>query len=282
MQAPILIIGMHRSGTSMLARLLEEMGLFLGWRKQADHEAVFFLGLNQWLLRQCGGSWDHPTPIRYLLENREVRGLALDYLRLSVEGPRVASYLGPLHYLRHRSPSNLPGMWGWKDPRTTFTLPLWQEVFPGVRVVHVTRNGVDVSASLRERQLQILEHRRRRYDWTRAIYRLKSKRVGFTLGLRCTSLAGGFTLWEEYMEQAGRVLSELGSSGLDVRYEEFLRRPSQEVERVADFVGLPLSGDRRERLLGQLRVDRVEAHRGSSELRSFAAENAARLTRFGY
>ncbi len=30
--------------------------------------------------------------------------------------------------------------WGWKDPRNTFTLPMWLSIFPKARVLHVLRN----------------------------------------------------------------------------------------------------------------------------------------------
>lgn len=40
--SPILIIGMHRSGTSMITRKLESLGLFLGNEKDENDEAFFF------------------------------------------------------------------------------------------------------------------------------------------------------------------------------------------------------------------------------------------------
>jgi hypothetical protein len=70
---PIVIIGMHRSGTSMVTRMLESLGLFVGARKDSNCEARFFQRINRWLLDQTGSSWDNPQPIHYLLNNREVR-----------------------------------------------------------------------------------------------------------------------------------------------------------------------------------------------------------------
>ena len=39
---PIVIIGMHRSGTSIVTRMLEQLGLFVGKKKDMNHEALFF------------------------------------------------------------------------------------------------------------------------------------------------------------------------------------------------------------------------------------------------
>ena len=46
---PILVIGMHRAGTSMIADLLRDLGVFMGWRRDIYGEALFFQGLNDWL-----------------------------------------------------------------------------------------------------------------------------------------------------------------------------------------------------------------------------------------
>ena len=126
--SPIVIIGMHRTGTSMLTRMLEQLGLFCGWRKQGDHEALLFLGLNDWILEQAHGSWDHPETLPELLAEPKVRGLVRDHLEFTLASPRRLSFLGPRLSLQHGSVGELDGPWGWKDPRTTFTLPLWLEL----------------------------------------------------------------------------------------------------------------------------------------------------------
>ena len=38
---PVIIMGMHRSGTTMLASLLEQLGLFIGTKKQENDESLF-------------------------------------------------------------------------------------------------------------------------------------------------------------------------------------------------------------------------------------------------
>jgi len=70
---PIIIIGMHRSGTGMLTLLLEELCLFIGKEKEENNEALFFFRINEWLLHQCGAAWDHPQPLYRLLSNFELR-----------------------------------------------------------------------------------------------------------------------------------------------------------------------------------------------------------------
>lgn len=282
LQAPVIIVGMHRSGTSMVTRLLERLGLFVGWRKQRDHEALFFLGLNEWLLSQCGGAWDHPEPIRHLIGNPDARALVTDYLAVSLRSPRSVSFLGPGRFLRYRSPMALPAPWGFKDPRTTFTLPIWLDLFPEARVVYVCRHGVDVAASLKARQEALLRRRRERYRRLRPTYRIRPKQVGFTVGLRCATLGEGLELWEAYMRAGRGALLERGDRGLEVRYEDMLADPAVVLERLGSFCGLAPTPERCGELVRDIRPDRAFAYRSEPEQVDFAESVKDRLAAFGY
>ena len=49
MSAPFVIVGMHRSGTSLVSRILDQSGVFMGLDLQEDHESRFFIELNKWI-----------------------------------------------------------------------------------------------------------------------------------------------------------------------------------------------------------------------------------------
>ena len=278
---PIIIIGMHRSGTTMVTRLLERLGLDVGYRLDPNHEPWLFLRLNDWLLEQCGGRWDNPLPLRLLLENDQARALAVEHLRLVADSPRTLSFLGPLGYLRHRSLFAMQGAWGWKDPRNTFTLPLWLELFPEARVIHVTRHGVDVAASLRHRQRKGLE-RAAPAGARRLLYRFIPKRAGIVDTLRCADLEGGLTLWEEYCVEGRRRVEGLGERAVEVQYEAVLTDPRTQMARLADFCGLKAGEETLRRAVADVNPERAFAYRRDPELSAFAAAHAERLSRLGY
>jgi hypothetical protein len=266
----------------MITRMLEEVGVFLGWRKQGDHEATFFLSLNEWLLEQCRGGWDNPAGFRYLLDDPLMREAALDYLRLSLASPRTVSFLGMSRYLRTRRPLDLDEPWGFKDPRSTFTLPLWLEIFPNARLIHVSRHGVDVAASLTARHDKIVAARRARFDRKRWLYQFIARRSRITTSARCASLADGFSLWEEYLDEARRQAMEYSGPTLDVRYEDFLSNPTEGLARAAKFCGVEVSEQRVTEVAGDAQPDRAFAYRRSPELLAFAQERAERLGVRGY
>ena len=277
---PIIIIGMHRSGTTMVTRVLDRLGLRVGRRLDPNHEPRFFIGLNDWLLGQCGGRWDNPRPLRLLLENAEARRLVEAHLRLVIDSPRTLSYLGPAGWLRHRSLTALEGPWGWKDPRNTFTLPLWLELFPEARVIHVMRHGVDVAASLRHRQRkELVAAAAGRRQW---LYHFIAKRAGIVDTLRCADLEGALELWEEYVAEGRRQVVALDGRALEIQYESVLAEPLEEMARVARFCGLEAGEGELRRAVGDVNPERAYAYRRDEELRAFAEAHAERLAVHGY
>ena len=142
-QGPVCIIGMHRSGTSMIANLLRLHGLSLGpderlmgasESNQFGHfEHTGFLDINEALLKYLGGSWDCPPTLQSDWEQDP----GLDDLA------RQASVL-----LKDFAACN---HWGWKDPRTTILLPFWRRIVPNLRYVICIRNPLDVAWSLAQR-----------------------------------------------------------------------------------------------------------------------------------
>ena len=67
---PLIVIGMHRSGTRLLAQLLEKLGVFMGADQQADSESVSFMSINEGILHQCGAFWSEPMSAHFLLSQQ--------------------------------------------------------------------------------------------------------------------------------------------------------------------------------------------------------------------
>ena len=141
-QTAICIAGAHRSGTSMVTRLLHCCGLELGPESelmpaQLDNPEGFwehlgFVALNDELLSELGGAWDLPPKI-----DEDFTSGRLDPLRLKAR----------LLIEKFESAN----VWGWKDPRNSLTLPFWDQVLPGLKTVVVVRNPLEVAHSMHER-----------------------------------------------------------------------------------------------------------------------------------
>ncbi len=141
--AAICIIGMHRSGTSLVARALQRCGLELGpadrllTANESNPLGYFenegFVALNDRLLAHLGGSWDNPPAVQSGWER----------------DPSVEPYRVEARELVRTFPRG--AHWGWKDPRTTLLLPFWKTVVEPLRFVICVRSPLDVARSLHTR-----------------------------------------------------------------------------------------------------------------------------------
>lgn len=233
---PVLVMGMHRSGTSLVVSALESMGVFMGAHQEVNREAKLFLRLNRWMFALSGATWDAPGPMRAAAADPTVRTSMASQLSTALASPQLVRYLGVPKYLRLKLFSSIPEPWGWKDPRNTYTLPVWRELFPLAKVIHVRRHGVDVACSLLERRKRILAGNRERLQERRLIPRYRDVHVPDpALDL---SFQEAFALWMQYVDQAESVMGGMEDLCLDIRYEDLVMEQEVCLRRLAHFCGL--------------------------------------------
>ena len=261
---PLIICGMHRSGTSLVCRALESAGLFVGHEKEHNHEALFFQTLNQWMFEQLGAGWDNTYNMRFI--NDELAWYFHTVIGNVINGPSAAAYTGPDP--RHQTlfgPDNTVA-WGWKDPRNTFTATIWARLFPGAKLLHVCRNPLDVADSLRRREHEILAQHKG------LLAQLVPAQLDGAMRLqqspRLFHLGEGLALWEEYTTRALALEARFGARAMRVRYEDFLADPADELARVAEFAGLAPDADRVASAVSQVNPQRRCAFTRDAELLS--------------
>jgi len=284
--APIILLGMHRSGTSMIAGMLEELGLFMGAHKDRNNEALLFMKLNDWLMEQNSCSWDNPRSFSSFLENEDVRSLTIGQIHGILQSRYMMSYLGKEYFPQRSSSMQLDFPWAWKDPRATFTLPFWLEVFPGARIIHIFRNGIDVANSLKTRHENYLQRNMKKLKTGKYLpkYRFWKKMKLRSVGdsMRCSSLEGGFSLWEEHIEEARRHVAAMGVDALEICYEDFIADPVAHLEKMAIFCNLQPEEEQLNRVAKRINRNRINAFLDDPELTAFAQSVSARLKAQGY
>lgn len=283
--SPVIIIGMHRSGTSMLTRTMQEFGFFMGRGTTRNEECRWTNSLNYWIFRQASATWERPEGVDTVLAESELCAPIEDYLSGVVDGPASIGYLGARRWLRYRSLRRVAEPWGWKDPRNTYTLPLWLKIFPDAKVLHIMRHGVDVAESLRVRHMAAAEKAAERFRRRRSLYvnnPFAPKRSGFAHSPRVRQLGGGLELWEAYTARARSHVQRLGAQALELRYEDLLADPLPHLERVLKFCGIEVGTSRLARAAGRFMPDRAYAFRRNKTLHEFAEKNAPRLAALGY
>ncbi len=132
----ILILGMHRSGTSSLAGSLQQNGLFLGevfeknpHNPKGNRENKEIMELNNALLIHNGGNWYTPPET-----------IQWDETLVNDRDRIINNFI-----------SSKEKMWGFKDPRTIITLPFWLDALTNIKMVGVFRHPLLVTESLHAR-----------------------------------------------------------------------------------------------------------------------------------
>ncbi len=140
----IIILGMHRSGTSALAGILNILGISMGKKLLPPNEANpkgFFENLDityfdDYLLSLINTSWDDILPIHFdalknLTQKKELINKGIEIIKKSY---------------------NLPSIFGIKDPRLCILFPFWEKVLNTlnveIKVIIPFRNPVEVAYSL--------------------------------------------------------------------------------------------------------------------------------------
>jgi len=194
-QRLIVVLGMHRSGTSALARGLLALGVDLGNHLmpaiEGDNEKGFWEdldvnGFNIELMDQLGVAWDSLQLLGASEFERDdlthLRTRALELLRTKIRDAPV---------------------FGIKDPRTARLLPFWQSVFEKARVdaayVIALRHPMSVASSLK-------------------------KRDGF-------EDEKSYYLWLNHMVSS--IVGTVGSPRLVVSYDSLMDEPTEQLRRIA-------------------------------------------------
>jgi len=126
----IAVVGMHRGGTSAVAKIVYELGAYMGDNllPPSEHNPQGYYedsGVVDFHTGVIGGNWHKPVMNRSVLYAGRYKGL-----------------LKP--FMKH-------DFWAIKDPRLCFVLPLLLSVVPDIRVIAVYRDPFKAARSLSKR-----------------------------------------------------------------------------------------------------------------------------------
>jgi len=136
-QTVFIITGMHRSGTSLTASIMQSAGVNIGRRlmeatefnAKGHFENLDFFEFHLDVFRSLGVNIDGWT----LQENLQIDEPLIDRAKQLIEQ------------------NSLSSIWGWKEPRTTLFLDFWAKLLPEARFLLIYRSPWEVADSLYRR-----------------------------------------------------------------------------------------------------------------------------------
>ena len=196
----VVVLGVHRSGTSVITRGLQALGVDLGENlmppRAGDNDRGYFedldiFNLNERIFTALGTNWHAVCPIN----EREFSNIKLDGLKLDA-----------LDILQKRLGNTR--FWGFKDPRTCRLLPFWKDVFAHLgldcRYLLVNRNPISVARSLAARN--------------------------------SFGASKSYLLWVQHV--LGAIQGSAGHSRLVVDYDMMMASPAAQVQRIGNWLGI--------------------------------------------
>jgi len=260
----VFIIGMHRSGTTLLSKLIDRSGYKTGFNKEENNEPTYLIKKNDQLLNAAGCNWENPFDFQsYITEqNLSVSSAWLKRQLLKINS--IELWGGDWFRLRSSLRTGAD-KWLLKDPRLSITFPVWANLFPNAKILHIKRHGVDVAESLRVRANKL-------YPSTNNIKKLPR-------GLRVRELQHGLKLWDYYESSCDRIVQNASDKEmcLSIRYEDLLLDTDETVRKISGFLGVCLEHGEE-----QFQSNRAYSFRSSDELVNFAVCNEQVLQKHGY
>lgn len=203
------VLGMHKSGTTLVAELLHRSGISMG--ESIDTSLDYDAGNKYERTRTADLN-------KALLDAGDVETLDLKPPRALVPSPRIRAELEAL--VCELVAQDVP--WGFKDPRTCLTYPIWEQALPGHALIAVYRHYAAVVGHYLDRTSRVR----------------KEKRLQ-RFGIVRTALAR----WVQYNTRMLRILRTTARPSILLSYERLLTE-SDEFERLRTFLGRPLQDAR--------------------------------------
>jgi hypothetical protein len=233
---PVVIGATGGSGTRVLARVVQRAGMYLGSDLNRSEDALDFAAFSdRWIDRHEAGE----------------------------TSPEMVPELRALVARQHAEAHGRP--WGWKEPRSLYLLQFLDEQLPGLRFVHVVRDGRDMALS--SNQVQLRKHGDAVLGRSDEPAELRSIALWREVNLRAA----------DYGER------ELGDRYLRLRFEDLCRKPVPSVAAVLRFLGL--EGDAERIAAGEVEPPETLGRwrEADPELRdALEARAGDALRRFGY
>ncbi|HEX7503619.1 MAG TPA: sulfotransferase [Acidobacteriota bacterium] len=204
---PLIIGGSGGSGTRVFLEIACRGGLFMGEQNRTnsrDSEPFAQNFVKKWRFKYllAGGRPSEP----------EVRRMRRDLDKALVN--------------HRRGIPSRDTAWGLKFPFSIFFLPFLNEQLPGMRYLHVIRDGRDMAFSPRQRALVRIGHIFLRDQWPRLE--------------RQPQPVQSMALWSRINLQAARYGREaMGERYLRVRFEDLCADPRAVISRIFNFIGAP-------------------------------------------
>ena len=269
---PIAVGGIGGSGTRLVARLLMELGYFLGPDLNESLDNLWFTLLfkRPAILESSPDEFSRLARIfvggmtgKPLLDEADAQ--LLDHLALEPRPPEfpVEWFQARVASLKSARKKPSPPTWGWKEPNTHIVIPQLRQCLLGLKYLHVMRNGLDMAYSSNQTQLRFWG------AW------LIGDKIEVTPRY-------SLKYWRLVHERILSLGLDMGVDLLLLDYDQFCLRPTEGLRRLLAFLGLDISRARQSQLISHVHPPSSLGRFKQHGTQDFDPEDMAFARRMGY
>jgi len=277
--SPVIISGMHRSGTSMVTNILHKLGLTIGEKLDSNHESIFFQRINIWMMSLLASSWDSPKNFNRM--DLEVKKNIMIQLNELLNSRTNSLYFGWSSIIKKGSFSEISRPWGWKDPRNTFTSSIWKEVFPDLKTIYIIRHPIDTAESLFQRQKieksKDIKRDKKYLDLVKSL--LSITHTSYNSSMLLNSYEDCFNLIELYYNQ---ILDNRDDESLIIKFEDIISNPEIEIRNMLNYCNLLFKQEDMINAIKNINPSRSYSYRNNSDLLEFENTFRGLIEKMGY
>lgn len=285
---PYVIGGVGGSGTRLAAEILIELGAYLGsnLNRAQDQASFAFLfcrprwfanqlkrpsnsihyGLDLYTRTYFGPAWVPPAGLGFLflayldsVRDKKARRKSRRLLRPLLDSGKVL-------FTQRVDQAAFKG-WGWKNPNSHIFIHELGEFYPGLKYIHVIRNGLDMAYSQNTTQL---------FRWE-ALFNLSIPGSPELLP------KAALEYWILSNQRAIRLGQSLGPGRFYLlNYDRLCHSPHEELDNLLEFLGLDNSAQERLKLASLPRISPGMGRYRQQDLSIFPADALEAVRQLGF
>jgi len=271
MRAMVAVGGVGGSGTRVVAGLLQDLGFYLGPDLNEAKDNLWFTFLFKRREIAHASDEEFDSLVRIFCEAMHSQPVvAPEHIALVRRLAASGREQRPAEWFQERAESLFgivagpsKPLLGWKEPNTHIVLDRLASRMPGLRYIHVVRNGLDMALSRNQNQTRL---------W------------GPLITGKPFDPSPRYALhhWCKAHKRVSEIGRRMGDRFHLVNFDELCGNPSKVIDGIAAFLGIKLDAEMREKLCAEVKSPASIGRFRKQDLTVFDPEDVAFVASCGF
>ena len=272
-KSPIIVGANGGSGTRIVAQILLQMGVYMGYEFNKAYDNLLFTRLFRnptLLLPENNDEIEKRLHLfqELMCTNTNKISYYKDLIKFSIQNKYYnPSLVNNIKFYKHTFTRKYKENWGWKAPNSMIYIEYLAKYFPKMKYIHVIRHGLDMAYSKNTQQLELwhqlfnitIPENKEEIPIAQLEYWIKSNKS---------------------VIEKGKLL--LNSNFYLLNYDELIKNPKEELNKLFDFLCFQIKEEQIENLSTLiLKTESVERYK-KHDISIFSDAQIKEISNFGF